>query len=332
MAKKYIFSIALALLLITALASTSSIYAAEDPKIFYKGQELVFDQSPFIENGRTLVPIRAIAEAVGMQVDYNSTTKTATLIKSERILKIPFEQENPYVDGKTHIITITIDQQTAVMDGVSRPLDVPAKSIGGRIYVPLRFVSEAMDMDVIWMEEANILISDRLRGSEPLQGEKIFPTLITNLISALTKDNSNITLGMDVMDMQAVLGSPKFVWGRGDPAPNLNYLYDNESIVCCLGKVSIITIGPESNLKTGAGIEIGSQLEDIIKSYSLSQNYVNNHSYDGGIELLFCGNNLYDDYKTATHVIDFHFTDDSKEVNGIEIVDFATLNQFGALD
>lgn len=307
-------------------------YATEATKIYHNGQEIVFDQPPLIENGRTLVPIRAIAEAVGMQVDYDTTTKTATLTKTEQLLKIPFDQVTPYVDGKTHVITITINQQAAVVDGVSKNLDISAKSIGGRIFVPLRFVSEAMDMDVIWVDGGNILVSDRLRGSEPLQGEKIFPTIKTNLISFLTGDNEKVTLGMDVNEMQLVLGSPQFVWGRGNPAPNLNYSYNNEGVVCCLGKVAIITIGPESNLKTAEGISVGSQLKDVMQAYSVSQDYVNNHSDEGGIELLFCGNNLSDDYKTATHSIYFEFADNTEKIDAIEMTDLATLNGFGAFN
>lgn len=309
-----------------------SSYAITEPKIYYHNQEIIFDQSPLIENGRTLVPIRAIAETVGMQVNYNNTTKTATLSKTERLLKLPPNQENPYVDGKTHVIEITINKQIAVLDGQPKSLDIPAKSIGGRIFVPLRFVSEAMDMDVLWMDEGNILISDRIRGSEPLKGEKLFPTLATNSISAFSEDNREVTLGMDVTEMQATLGYPKFCWGRGNPAPQIRYLYDNEQISCLLGKISIIDIGPESNFKTAAGISIDDQLNDIVKVYSLSQRYVSDHSFDGGIELLFCENKIADDFETASHSISFYFSDKSDSITLIEIADIATLNDLGAFD
>jgi hypothetical protein len=320
------------IIILIAFLYIPSVYAMTEPKVYYHNQEIGFDQAPYIENGRTLVPVRAIAEAVGMQVSYNSATKTATLSKTERLMRIPPDEENPYVEGKIHVIEITINKDTAYLDSQPKSLDVPAKSIGGRIFVPLRFVSEAMDMDVLWMEGNEILVSDRIRGSEPLKGEMVFPTLTTDTISALSDHNKTVTLGMDVTEMQAILGSPEFVWGRGNPAPNLRYLYGDEEISCFLGKVSDIMIGPESNFKTATGISIGDKLEDIVNQYSLGQSYLSEHSFDGGIELLYSGDNMTDDLKTATHVIVFYLSDASGEIVGIEIVDVATLNEFGTFD
>lgn len=328
--RKHILLTTLILSFLILVMPTS--YAAEELKVYHNGQEIDFDQSPLLENGRTLVPIRAIAEEIGMLVDYNTTTKTATLTKTEQLLKIPFDQEHPYVEGKSHVIAITINQQTAVVDGVPKTLDISAKSIGGRIFVPLRFISEAMDLDVIWEDKGNILISDRLRGSEPLQGEKVFPTLTTNSISFLTGENKKITLGMDVTEMQAILGSPQFVWGRGNPAPILNYSYSNEGIVCCLGKIVTITIGSESKFKKADGISIGDSYKDIRQAYSLDQIYIDNNNNDLGIYVLFYGDKATRDYKTATHWIHYDFADNSEKITSIEIVDLVTFNELRSFE
>lgn len=86
---------------------------------------------PYIENDRTLIPIRAIAEGLGLDVSWND---------AERKVKI---------SGKTEIV-LTIDSDSAEVDGESVTLDVAAHIVNDRTFVPLRFISENMDADVEW--------------------------------------------------------------------------------------------------------------------------------------------------------------------------------------
>jgi N-acetylmuramoyl-L-alanine amidase len=97
---------------------------------------LNFDVEPIIEEGRTLVPLRAIFEAIGANVQWEQSTQTVKAVKgsTEVILKIGSLQ--PAVNGKIW------------------PLDVPAKIVRDRTLAPLRFVGEAFGGQVEW-EEAN---------------------------------------------------------------------------------------------------------------------------------------------------------------------------------
>jgi len=90
------------------------------------------DTPPSIINSRTMVPMRAIFEIFGCEIEWNDATKTVTATK----------------DGKT--IKLTINSPTAYIDGKSYTLDAPATIVNSRTLVPLRFISEALNATVTW--------------------------------------------------------------------------------------------------------------------------------------------------------------------------------------
>lgn len=117
---------------------------AEDPyivdgrreiQVFMNGAELTFDVPPVIENDRTLVPFRAIFEALGAEVGWDEAAETVT--------------------GKLNETTIalTIGSETAVVNSENILLDVPPKILNDRTLVPLRFVSENFGYQVDWNAE-----------------------------------------------------------------------------------------------------------------------------------------------------------------------------------
>ena len=91
------------------------------------------DAQPFVdENGRTQIPIRAVAEALGCTVDWDDEAQTAILSKDSKIIVIKIGDANMQV-GK-EIIT----------------MDTTAQIINERTYIPVRFVGEALGMKVNW--------------------------------------------------------------------------------------------------------------------------------------------------------------------------------------
>lgn len=100
--------------------------------LYVDGSELHTDVPPTILSGRTLVPLRAIFEALDADVSWNGATQTATAAK----------------DGTT--VQVSIDDTIAYVNGQKQILDVPAKLIDGRTMVPARFVSESLDARVLW--------------------------------------------------------------------------------------------------------------------------------------------------------------------------------------
>ncbi len=103
-------------------------------RVTVDGSLLVSDILPVNENGRVLVPLRAIFEGLGAQLSWDDLTKTATAKKGEAEIKIMNDSSTAYKNNETVA------------------LDVPAKIINGRFLVPVRFISESLGCLVEWDE------------------------------------------------------------------------------------------------------------------------------------------------------------------------------------
>jgi len=79
---------------------------------------------------RTMVPTRLVSESLGFDVKWDNNTKTAT------------------VSNGTDTVILKLNQNTATVNGVTKTLDAPVESKNDRIYVPLRFVGEALGCTV----------------------------------------------------------------------------------------------------------------------------------------------------------------------------------------
>ena len=90
------------------------------------------DVSPVIVDDRVLVPVRSIFEYMGSEVKWNAESKIASIIR------------------KNDTVHLIIDSTAAVVNGEIVILDVPAQIIENRTMVPVRFVSENLNMDVMW--------------------------------------------------------------------------------------------------------------------------------------------------------------------------------------
>ena len=125
-----------AIIMISVLFSMSSVFASNDAEIsiFVDGDCLSFDVPPIINNNRTLVPMRGIFEALGYSVDWNEEKQRVIASKDNSMIRLDI--------GDT--VAIFGDYETA------HELDVPPLIIDDRTMVPLRFVAEAANYDVIW--------------------------------------------------------------------------------------------------------------------------------------------------------------------------------------
>jgi len=130
---KKILSIILALVLLLAFVPNVIASANTPISVFINGQRVVFpDQNPVVVDGRTLVPVRGVFEDLDFYVDWNPATRQATLTRGN------------------NLIVITIGSNVFTTNGVSRTLDVPAQTIGGRTMLPLRLVLESVGYTLDW--------------------------------------------------------------------------------------------------------------------------------------------------------------------------------------
>ncbi|MFR6151751.1 MAG: stalk domain-containing protein [Peptoniphilus sp.] len=83
------------------------------------------DVAPFIENGRTMLPLRAIAESIGIKVDWEKSTRTAIFTNGDLVARIQ-------IDGN----------KVSLSDGRLIVLDAKPKIVKGRIVLPITNVSQ----------------------------------------------------------------------------------------------------------------------------------------------------------------------------------------------
>jgi hypothetical protein len=107
-------------------------FAEGDISVFVDGNKVEFDVAPVINDGRTLVPVRAIFESIGAKVTWDDATKTV------------------YSDMNDTKISLKINDNVLSKNGESIALDVPAKLIKDRTMVPVRAISEAYGCYVSW--------------------------------------------------------------------------------------------------------------------------------------------------------------------------------------
>ena len=109
-------------------------------KIYVNEERVYSDTPPAAIEGRTLVPIRAVAEAMGYTVDWDGEKQLVTLI--------PLNE-----DG--NLVEFTINSSSYQVNGEEQKLDVEAMAICGRTYIPLRAAAEAMGAVVTWDATSN---------------------------------------------------------------------------------------------------------------------------------------------------------------------------------
>lgn len=125
---KKLFTIYFAIVMFFVIA----VNAVATPTVFIDNKVLSMASQPVVENGTTLVPMRAIFEALGCNVNFDATTGTITGSK----------------DSAT--ITLKLNSKVANRNGQNIALSTPAKATNGTTYVPLRFIGESLNCTVNW--------------------------------------------------------------------------------------------------------------------------------------------------------------------------------------
>ena len=126
----------IALLLTAALlfcGLSFSVNAEGEIAVYVDGTQVKFDAQPRIIENRTMVPMRAIFEAIGVTVNWNAETRTASST----------------FRGTT--VSITVGTNILLKNNTEIPLDVPAQVVESRTLVPVRAIAESFDCKVEWL-------------------------------------------------------------------------------------------------------------------------------------------------------------------------------------
>ena len=136
-----------ALLLAVLLLFSAALPAAATPReisVLLHGEPLTFDVAPRIVNNRTMVPVRAVFEALGAEVVWHGQTETVTADTA---------------DGDT--ITLTIGSRALYVNETAVEMDIAPFVTGGRTLAPVRFIAEALGAQVTWVEDSQAVYITR---------------------------------------------------------------------------------------------------------------------------------------------------------------------------
>lgn len=171
------------------VADENSIYVILD------GNQIEFDVEPMLIGGRTMVPLRAIFEALGATVLWDEATRTVSAY------------------NEAYYVKATIDKQDMYVNGQVRQMDIAPMIIEGRTLVPARFVAEAFNCQVDWDgAKKTVFISSREIDYNNLE-QKTEETIVVEKVPDVQEEQvDNSTTydkyypGTNVPDYTAVTG------------------------------------------------------------------------------------------------------------------------------
>lgn len=127
----------------SVICGSTAVYA-KTPSVYLNGEKMTFEAEPYISEERTMVPFRAVFEAVDAEVMWDDDTKTVIAVK--------------LTDTETTSVVLQIGSEQAFVNGNVVMLDKPAEITSDFTFVPLRFVMESLGADVEWDNEAYSVI------------------------------------------------------------------------------------------------------------------------------------------------------------------------------
>lgn len=120
------------LTMILLCSAITPVMANNNIAVKINGQQIAFDVPPQLINSRTMVPLRAIFEALGANVQWYEEQQSVTSVRGNTVISLKINDTTMYVNGEAKI------------------LDTPACLVSGRTLVPVRAISEAFGATVNW--------------------------------------------------------------------------------------------------------------------------------------------------------------------------------------
>lgn len=117
------------------------------------GKAYTFDVAPTIKNSRTLLPMRAVAEMIGAEVEWNKDTRTATFTKGSKTASIQIDGNDIVINDKAN----GIENKLVTMD--SKPLMVenrillPITNIANIFSLTNGNTKDGINQDIEWNED-----------------------------------------------------------------------------------------------------------------------------------------------------------------------------------
>lgn len=167
MKKIVIFS----LMFVFVVFSLSAIASPADITVRIDSSALEYDVPPVAIDGRTLVPVRVTAEALGADVSWDSDSESAIITFEDRVVTMALDDPHYYIDGTKY----DMDSAVTIIDS--------------RMLIPVRYLAESLGAVVVWDNKEKIvdIITER---------------------HYIVLDDTKLTIGDDVAHLLTTFGKP----------------------------------------------------------------------------------------------------------------------------
>lgn len=160
-------------------------------KLALDGTEIIFgekDVPPVIIKGRTLIPARALFEAMGGTVSWDNDTQSVNIKVNDTIVQL------------------VIGSDVAVVNGVDKKLEVPAMIIDpdgdyyGSTMIPVRFTAESIGCGVSWEDATRSVLATSPKVETPIS-----PVVTEPAINVPVTNPTDGTSGSAIIDHSRTL-------------------------------------------------------------------------------------------------------------------------------
>jgi len=178
--KKRIVSLALALVVVFTMAAPVS---ASNINLVIDGTRITSqDVAPIVENGRTFVPLRLIAETFGADVSWNQARREAT------------------IETAAYTVVFTIDSTSYTVNGARRTLDAAPRIVNGRTLVPIRAFADAIGATVDYnasTSTATVNYFTTMTGTLVVGGSTTVQPVVQAAVDRITAGNRGLSITVD---------------------------------------------------------------------------------------------------------------------------------------
>ena len=224
--------------------------------------------TPLILNSRTLLPIRAVIEAIGGSVLWDATNKKVTIQCS----------------GKT--VILWIGYNFISVDGIYVELDVDPQIINDRTFIPLRAVLENINCRVEWNGTEKKITVKYLDKNASLNQAPLTPMPTVTPVATPTIIATANTFGMKVDTINLKAGEAAELPVRFENVP-INGIkrcrfilsYDPEVVDVTSISAGSIIVNPSVDFKSNIGLNTG----NVVLIYSNDTNVQGNLITKGGV-------------------------------------------------
>lgn len=187
-----------------------------ESEINIDGETVPIDEGnsiPYVDNGRTMMPVRGLAEAIGAEVSFDGEKQTVTVETSETMV----------------LMTIGLDEMEVNGEPVAL-LNAP-EIVNERTMLPIRDVAEALDCEVEWVQETETAVFTRplqtkrvIAFSENVKNDDAIATVTGEGMTVMQFDSIEDTkVALDELERKGISAEPDYVrklsvmsWGIDD--------------------------------------------------------------------------------------------------------------------